>query len=271
LIIDDSFSIRSNLKAELEDHGYAVTEALDGQEGFEIAQSDKFDLIITDINMPRLNGFDLCERLKECPDTQSIPVIILSSLDSDVDIERGFKTGAAAFVTKANAKIELHERIDEVLRRSSLIRERLILVVDDSPVIRNIVTDGLTKAGFNVITAQNGLKALSVLKEKTPDLILSDIQMPQMDGMSFCAAVKSNPKWCSIPFVVMSSASDRAVIRRMIDRGACGFLVKPFNVEQLIVTTEKLLSDHFQLILKEKERLDIERDLIIASITRMTA
>ena len=61
LIIDDSFSIRNNLKSELEDHGYTVTEALDGQEGFDIAQADKFDLIITDINMPRLNGFDLCD------------------------------------------------------------------------------------------------------------------------------------------------------------------------------------------------------------------
>ncbi|MCP4716427.1 MAG: response regulator [Deltaproteobacteria bacterium] len=269
LIIDDSPTIRAGLVRELEALGFSVSQAEDGQAGYEKAQVDAPDLIITDIEMPRMTGFALCDKLKASSQTRSIPVIILSSLDSDDDIEKGFQSGAAAFVTKANAKNELHQRIEEVLERAALLRERLVLVVDDSKVIREVVTRGLQVAGFRVLTAENGRQGLEILQVQKPDLILSDLQMPEMDGFAFCSALQREPEWASIPLIVMSTASDRSVIRQMVSRGAAAYLVKPFNVEQLVITAEKLLSDHFQLVLKEKERLDIERRLLLGSITSL--
>ncbi len=269
LIVDDSPTIRSGLSRDLKNLGFDVVQARDGQEGFDLALSQAFDLVITDIDMPEMDGFELCYRLKRAEETQAVPVIILSSNDGEEDIERGFETGAAAFVSKTDAREKLHVRIEEVLNRAFFARERLILVVDDSKLIRTITHDGLVRAGFQVVTAENGSKALDALSRHTPDLVLSDIQMPVLDGFGLCAAMRKKPEWAAIPFVVMSTVSDRSIIRRIMERGACAYLEKPFNMEQLVITVEKLLSDHFQLLLKEKERLDAERSAMIGSITSL--
>jgi len=269
LIVDDSSIIRNGLRRELVKLGFEVTSADDGHQAFVAASGQHFDLIITDIEMPRMDGFKLCEQLKQTPATQSIPVVMLSSHDSDEVIEKGFKVGAAAFITKTNARQELRARIAEVLNRALFLRERLVLVVDDSKLVLAIARKGLVQAGFKVATAENGVRAVEFLKKNKPDLIICDLHMPEMDGSQLCTALRSNSVWSGIPFVLMSTAGERGVIRRMLERGACGYIEKPFNVEQLVVMAEKLLSDHFQLLLKEKERLDTERSLMIASITSL--
>jgi len=269
LIVDDSSMIRNALKRELVKLGFEVRPAVDGHQALSVAGQEHFDLVITDIEMPRMDGFELCEKLKHTPATQSIPVVMLSSHDSDEAIERGFKVGAAAFITKTNARQELRARIEDVLNRALFLRERLVLVVDDSRLVLSIARKGLAQAGFSVATAENGARAVEFLQQKKPDLIICDLHMPEMDGPQLCAQLRSNSAWSGIPFVLMSTAAERGVIRRMLERGACGYIEKPFNVDQLVIMAEKLLSDHFQLLLKEKERLDTERSLMIASITSL--
>ena len=107
------------------------------------------------------------------------------------------------------------------------------------------------------------------MKEKRPDIIISDINMPEMDGIEFCKRIHADPKLAIIPFVIMSTNSDRAIMRRMMGLGASGYLVKPFNVEQVVITVERLLSDHFLILLKEKERLDTEQKMMLAGITSL--
>ena len=269
LLVDDSAILREVFTKELVQMGISVTAAADGQEGLKTAKTNPFDMIITDIDMPNMNGFDLCINLKKDPLTKSIPIIMLSSLDSEENIEHGFKVGAAAYVSKARAGEELRERVKDILQKALFLREQTVLVVDDSPLIINIVKDGLMRAGFQVITAENGKIALKKLKVHKPDLIISDVYMPEMDGIILCSTLQADPSFSGIPFVVMSSSSDRAVMRRMIQRGACAFLAKPFNMEQVIITVEKLLSDQYQLLLKEKENADAERNLMLASITSL--
>ena len=269
LIADDSAILREVFTKELAQMGISVTAAVDGQEALEIATSTSFDMIITDIDMPNMNGFDLCINLKKNPSTKSIPVIMLSSLDSEANIEHGFKVGAAAYVSKARAGEDLRECVKDILQKALFLREQTVLVVDDSPFIINIVKDGLLQAGFQVITAENGKIALKKLKTHKPDLIISDMSMPEMDGITLCSILQADTSFSGIPFVVMSTSNDRAVMRRMIQRGACAFLVKPFNIEQVVITAEKILSDQYQLLLKEKEKSDAERNLMLASITSL--
>jgi response regulator RpfG family c-di-GMP phosphodiesterase len=269
LIVDDSSFIRSQITRELEEIGALVTEAEHGESALNIMKSKKFDLVVTDVEMPVIDGFQLCRILKENPSTRTVPVIILSSLDSDRDVDMGFQAGAAAYVSKAEAKTLLKDTVQKVLKKSVFHRDQLILVVDDSKTIRNLVTEELEKAGFQVMTADNGKYALKLIKIKIPDLILSDINMPEMDGIEFCKSVKRDPELSGIPFIFMSSNDDRSIMRRMLQLGASAYLVKPFNLEQLVITVEKLLSDHFLLLLKEKERLDAERKMMLASITSL--
>jgi len=269
LIVDDSSFIRSQITKELEEIGAVITQAEDGESAMNIAKSKKFDLIITDVEMPVIDGFQLCSMLKEDTHTRTVPVIILSSLDSDRDVDRGFQAGATAYVSKAEAKNLLKNTVQNVLKKSVFHQDRLILVVDDSDIIRNLTKEELEKAGFQVITANSGKQALKHIAKRMPDLILSDINMPEMDGVEFCKSVKKDPNLSVIPFIFMSSNDDRSIMRRMLQLGASAYLVKPFNLEQMVITVEKLLSDHYLLLLKEKERLDAERKMMLASITSL--
>jgi response regulator RpfG family c-di-GMP phosphodiesterase len=269
LVVDDSPSIRKALLKQLRETGANVTQAEDGQQGLKAALEGEFDLIITDIEMPNLNGLDLCQRLKNSPATRSTPVIILSSLETTRDIDQGFKVGASAYISKSEAHLQLKETIDKVLKKSKFHHSRLILVVDDSKIICQVIGQGLEAAGFQVVTAENGKMALKRMQDIRPDLILSDIEMPEMNGIDFCKAVHNDPTLASIPFVIMSTNSDRAVMRRLLQLGASSYLVKPFNLEQVIITVEKLLSDHFLILLKEKERIDSERKMLLDSITSL--
>ncbi|MBU4316191.1 MAG: response regulator [Proteobacteria bacterium] len=269
LVVDDSSVIRQTLARKLKDLGACVTLASDGAEGFEKACANEFDLVITDIEMPKMDGYSLCVNLKREERTKAIPVIILSSLDTEKDIEKGFRVGASAYVAKADALNELPETIERILEKASFYKARTILVVDDSVTIRSVVKNALEKAGFKVLAAENGLQAMQILNNHRPDLILSDIEMPGMDGIELCRTVHRNPNLATIPYVVMSTKNDRAIMRRMIQYGATTFLTKPFNLEQLVITVERLLSTHFLLLLKEKERLDLERKMMLASITSL--
>ena len=269
LVVDDSQTIRTSLAQQLEQLGNRVVQAKDGKQGLEWALSDRFDLIISDVDMPRMDGFTFCAEIKNNPATRSVPVIMLSSLDSDRHIEQGFQSGAAAYVSKAESQDELYATIERVLDQFKSHRRHLILVVDDSPTIRNLVRDGLESAGFRVSVAGNGRDALAAIAKESPNLILSDINMPVMDGVALCKAVHESADLAEIPFVTMSTNSDRAIMRRMLEWGASAYLVKPFNLEQLVITIEKLLSDHFLIVLKDKQRLETERRMMLASITSL--
>jgi response regulator RpfG family c-di-GMP phosphodiesterase len=196
---------------------------------------------------------------------------MVSSFDSDSDIEKGFQVGAAAYISKKEAQAYLFETIAKIMSKSTLHSRQTILVVDDSRTIRKIVEEGLAQSGFQVVTAINGKEALNIIKYTKPDLILSDIDMPVMNGFEFCNAVHSSADFASIPFVVMSSNNDRAHMKRMLQYGAEAYIIKPFNTDQLVILVEKLLSDQFLLLLKEKERLDSEQSLMIASITSLVS
>ena len=266
LIVDDSAVVRKSLIKLLEEAGAEVTAAEDGEKGLEIALAQSFDLIITDVEMPKLGGYALCLKLKNNPATRSIPVIILSTQDSDEAIERGFQAGATAYISKSEAMSDLKKTIEKVLNKSTFKQERTVLVVDDSKTIRFLVEKGLSEAGFHVLTATNGKEGIDLVKIRTPDLILSDINMPEMNGIEFCKQLKTNAEWGAVPFVVMSSHSERSMVHGMIEQGATTYIVKPFNLDQLIVTIENLLSDHFLQLLEEKERVDGERKMMLESV-----
>lgn len=142
-----------------------------------------------------------------------------------------------------------------------------ILVVDDSLSIRLFLHDELTKEGYDVVTAENGEIALDIVKTSRPDLILSDVYMPKMSGIELCEALHLDSLYSKIPFVVMSTENDKNNMTQMTRHGAAAFIIKPFNIEQLLMTLNKLSSYEFMLLQKENERLAGEHKLFLAGIT----
>jgi len=269
LVVDDSSFIRKALAHQLEEIDIEVVLAGSGKEALAHASTEDFDLIITDVDMPNMNGLELCAKLKETPQSQHVPVIMLSNLDDGPDIEKGFQSGASLYISKAEAKECIIESIEKVLSKASTHKEQTILVVEDSRTIRSVVEKGLSEVGFTVVSAENGAQAMDILSQRTPDLILSDIDMPRMNGEELCRAAHASPSLSAIPFVVMSANNDRPIMRRMMHFGADAYIVKPFNIDQLVILVEKILSDRLLLISKEKESLEKERALILASITSL--
>ncbi len=269
LIVDDSLAMRGALVKTLRNDHLIIEQAENGLEGFEKVRQLHFDLIITDVDMPGMDGFTFCKVLREKELLNTIPVIILSSHDKESDIERGFQVGASAYLSKTDAKAHLPALVERLLKHSSLIQDRLIMVVDDSPVILDIITKGLIKEGFQVFPSPSGRAALEALERMQPDLIISDLDMPEMDGISFCQTVHKRPPLTTVPFITMGTESDRGKMRQVLQSGASTYILKPFNIDQLVITVEKLLSDHFLLLLKDRERLETEQRLMLASIASL--
>ncbi|MDY0093418.1 MAG: response regulator [Candidatus Vecturithrix sp.] len=269
LIIDDSTSTRRGLRELLEPLHAEIVEAKDGKQGLALSQDGRFDLILTDIDMPEMDGIEFCQQITNNPRTRGTPVIMVSAFDSNSDIDIGFHAGAWAYVSKREARSELLETIQEVLLKSTFHHERLIMVVDDSLLVCRMVREGLEKAGFQVVTARNGKIALELVQKQPPDLILSDLDMPVMNGFEFCQAIHSDSRYAVIPFVVMSTISDRGHMKRIIQEGAASYIVKPFNIDQLVILVERILSDQFLLLLKDRERLETERTLMLGSIASL--
>jgi response regulator RpfG family c-di-GMP phosphodiesterase len=269
LVVDDSESVRFLIRKLLAPLEARIEEAANGLEGLNRVMDHSFDLIITDVDMPKMNGLEFSRSLKSMPASRGIPVVMVSTFDSEQDVHRGFEAGVEAYVPKREVKDRLLQTVQRVLSRACFNQDRRILVVDDSTSIRNLVVDGLITAGFKVAGAENGIAALAGIAENRPDLILSDINMPGMDGVELCRRVKSDKSLSAIPFVVMSTHGERVHMKRMIDQGAAFYITKPFNLDHLVILIEKLLSDHFMVLLKDRERLERERELLLGGITSL--
>ncbi|MGB3222671.1 MAG: HD domain-containing phosphohydrolase, partial [Desulforhopalus sp.] len=144
-----------------------------------------------------------------------------------------------------------------------------ILVVDDSISVRLFLQEELEREGYQVLTAVNGSDALEIIRSIPPDVILCDVYMPKMSGIELCANLRGNPLYAHIPFVVMSTENDSSNMRQMIKFGASSFIVKPFNIEQLVITLNNILSYEFMLLRNENERLDAEQKLLLAAIASL--
>lgn len=116
-----------------------------------------------------------------------------------------------------------------------------LLLVDDDPAILEGVVDLLQLYGYNLLTASDGKAALEVMQNHKPDLVISDIMMPEMDGYEFYEAVRSRQEWVPIPFIFLTARGQQVDIRRGQSLGADAYLVKPFEPEDLLIAIDARL------------------------------
>jgi DNA-binding response OmpR family regulator len=119
LVADDEQDIRELVAYRLSRAGYTIIEARDGQEAFELAVAQSPDMAVLDVMMPRLNGFDLTDRLRHTPATQRLPILLMSASVQEVDISRGFAAGADGYLTKPFTPDQLLTRVRDVLSRGA--------------------------------------------------------------------------------------------------------------------------------------------------------
>ena len=118
--------------------------------------------------------------------------------------------------------------------------KKKVLTVDDSRTIRNMLLVTLNNAGFETIQAEDGVEGLEVLENANPDVIVTDINMPRLDGFGFIEGMRADPNHRSTPVLVLTTESDAAKKQRARDAGATGWIVKPFDPVKLVEAVRRV-------------------------------
>jgi PAS domain S-box-containing protein len=200
LVIDDEETVRDLMRRFLGREGFEVVTARDGAEGLALARDLRPMLITLDVLMPGLDGWSVLENLKADPELADIPVVMLTILD---DKNKGFALGATDFLTKPVDR----ERLRSVIARyGGQKAERCALVVEDDPDTRVWLRRMLREEGWTVLEAANGREALAQLANVTPDVMLLDLIMPEMDGFELIEELRHDEVWRRLPVVVVTAA-----------------------------------------------------------------
>ena len=243
LLADDSPLIHRHTVPILTDAGYEVVSAMDGGEALALCRSRAPDLLVLDIEMPRMDGYAVCAEVKGDPALGHLPVLICSSLGEAHDLERGFDAGADDYLVKPVVPEELLTRVKQLLSGTIPASRERILVVDDSPALRHYVADCLARQGFEVSTAENGKVGLDKALQLKPALIVSDYEMPEMTGFELVHALKRSPETRNIPVIMLTARESRRDMAQMRAAGASAYLVKPFAQDKCIAMVERTLAE----------------------------
>jgi DNA-binding response OmpR family regulator len=199
LVIDNDPVIQDLMMWALDREGYAFFAAYNGIDGINRAKELLPGIIILDIDMPGMDGWEVLTKLKADPKLSSIPVIILSMVD---DKMQGYSLGTAEYLLKPVDRNQLGAVLKKYRNESNPNR---ILLVEDDPEQRNLLRAVLEAKGFRVDEAENGKKGLDKISKNPPDVILLDLMMPEMDGFEFLNKLRANPEWASMPVIVVSA------------------------------------------------------------------
>jgi signal transduction histidine kinase len=163
----------------------------------------------------------------------------------------------------------LHGDRDETVEEGHQQRmvPQTILVVDDDPMLRQVISSILVDEGHRVLEAGDGEATLSMLQESSPHLILSDVMMPGMDGFTLYKQVRANPMWATIPFIFLTAQDQRSNVRRGMELGADDYLTKPFEPEELLVAVKVRLERATESQAAVSKATAELRDTIIRTLT----
>ncbi len=232
LVIDDEPDIREIVRLYLTEEGFEVIEAGNGQDGIIKAQNEQPDLIVLDIMMPGINGFEVAKHLKDDPNTKDIPIVILSVLAQDSQ----YRHGILDYISKPFRQEELVGIVRKIFDKVNVkAPKKTVLVVDDDPDIVDIISICLKDNNLIPDKAYNGPEALEKARTKPIDLILLDINMPGMNGFEVIKHLKADKKTCDIPIVVLTgtyiSEDDK---KHGLTLGVAKYLTKPFSADDLV-------------------------------------
>lgn len=257
LIVDDELRNLKLMGAILKNYGYEYEMAANGHEALEKTKSFSPDLILLDIMMPEMDGYEACRRLKENHETRHILIVIVTALDKPEDMAKGFEAGADEFLSKPVNRFELIARIrnlfkikylsEEVTVRGAALPPRetapegkkKILIVEDEATIAKMMKKIFSPDEYAIKIAYNSVNALNEAEKEMPDIILLDLLLPDMNGLDLLKVFKGMD--ADIPVIIITAMNDLNTKIAGIESGADEYLIKPVNNEELIVRVKSLV------------------------------
>jgi CheY-like chemotaxis protein len=262
LIVDDNFTNRKVLTGMLTRWGMKPTAVEGGGaalQALEVAKSTgrPFPLILLDGQMPEMDSFTLAERIKKDPDLVGATIMMLTSAGHLGDAARCRELGISAYLVKPIRQVELLQGICNVLNLATQKKAPLVtrhtlreagsrsrvLLVEDNLVNQTLAVRLLEKRGYIVSVAGDGRQALATLEKKEFDVVLMDVQMPEMDGFEATAAIRETERSTGkhIPIIAMTAHALKGDEDRCLFGGMDAYLTKPIRTIELFATIEKVL------------------------------
>lgn len=239
LIVDDSEEVILLLRRILENRHYTVLSAGNGKTAVQLAEAERPDLIITDYDMPEMDGMTLIRMLKSTETTRHIPIIMLTAKDEVDDEVQVIEAGADDYLTKPVSAKRLLARVGRFF-----VKRKKILVVDDSEDMRLLLRRMLESAEYIIVTADNGKEAISMVQAEKPDVVITDYMMPEMDGVALIRALKSREGTRKIPVIMLTAKDEVDAEVRVFEAGADDYLTKPVNAKRLVSRVKRLFREN---------------------------
>ncbi len=263
LVVDDNANNRRILSELLTSWGMKPTSVEDGPLALEALTSaaeagEPYPLVLIDANMPGMDGFTLATRIERDANLAGATVMMLTSSEQPGDAKRCRELGVAAYLTKPVRQAELRRAMLEAMSRSgserpkqacfgrppetALPRPRRILLAEDSPVNQKLAIALLQKRGHQVRVARTGREALDLLDQEPFDLVLMDVQMPEMDGLEATAVIRRREAVHGghIPIIALTAHAMKGDRERCLEAGMDAYLAKPIRAQELYDLIESI-------------------------------
>ncbi len=294
LVVDDILPNVKLLEAKLTAQYYDVITAFNGEEAIKKAEADSPDLILLDIMMPGIDGFETCRRLKANPKTAHIPVVMVTALTDATDRVRGLEAGADDFLSKPVNDTALFSRSRSLLRLKMTIDEwrvresaasslgmdkddRLnedsdlkgarVLIVEDRNFEAEKFVETVKRDQHECVIVDGGVAAMDKIMNEDFELILVSLNLSREDGLRFCSHLRSNEKTRNVPIVMVANDEDMPRVAQGLDMGVQDYIMRPVDRNELLARCRaQLRRRRYQELL----RSNYEQSLNMALIDPLT-
>lgn len=235
LIIEDDILLGDVLTQKLTHEGYQVTLETDGAQGLQQMTKLLPDLVLLDIILPTMNGYEVLEARQKNPRLMTIPIVIISNSGQPVEINRALALGIKDYLVKAQFDPdELLGKIRPLLESNVLNvadpKKRLsnikVFWVEDDAFLSELLGAKLKREGCISIYAKDGEEAIKLLANQNPDIILLDLILPGMNGIEVLKHIKADPRTAQVPVIVFSNLGQDKDKEETIRLGAVKHLIK---------------------------------------------
>ncbi len=258
LVVDDILANVKLFEARLSAEYFDVKTAMSGKEALALVQSTQFDIILLDVMMPGMDGFEVCRRLKSDPRTLHIPVIMVTALDQAVDRVRGLEAGADDFLTKPVSDMALITRVKSLVRLKVLtdeLRMRApigndlginpatmsgqelgssghILIIDDRESSSYRIR-AMLKDEHEIHVQINPEQALVQVAEGHYDLVVISMALQGYDSLRLCSQIRSLERTRTLPILITADMNDHTRLMRALEIGVNDYLMRPVDPNEL--------------------------------------
>ncbi|MGE0108327.1 MAG: PleD family two-component system response regulator [Bdellovibrionales bacterium] len=292
LVVDDTPLNVKLLAAKLAKDYYVVDTAASGPEAFEVIQKDMPDIILLDIMMPGMDGFEVCKKLKSDKTTAHIPVIMITALSDVKDRVYGLECGADDFLTKPFNDTALFARVRSSLRlkmmrdewrlrlatlagfgaveddyNDATPRQGRVLLLEELESDRKVIEEALRGVASEVVLATTADDLARQASSGSFDLLLISLDLPVGEGLSLCGRIRAQESTRNIPVLLLANDEEVEQVAKGLDLGANDYLLRPIERSELVarVRTQFQQKQHYDR-LKQK----LEQNLSLALIDPLT-